>query len=320
MRRPRVRPSNRLFALGVFLALLGTATFFAASGGSPDKLSGRWTPGVYHLGNLVALEIPVPVQSTDFYLEGGLSEGRDWGKARIARILQVPPASFPGDLTLKVTVQVFDTGDVQLPPLDLQVHTAKGVNAYSITVPPVKITPLLPAGDQPQPAPAAPVSVPFPFPWVYVVAALAGMAALAVLLAVIVRRARRRSTRAAAKPSLKELDPDLWIRREVERLFRADIEPAMRYEALSTNLRDYLELTLQRPFLEWTSSEIGAACPSIPRLSGDTGDRLMGVFRLCDRVLFARYAPTTDDEREAMERTVEVLKTLSAPTQLEKAS
>ncbi len=315
MRRPHVRRAFRLFAF-TFLSAFFAAVCFAA----PGALEGRWTPGVYHLGNLVPLEIPLPVESPDFYLEGGLSEGHDWGKARIARVLQVAPSSYPGDLTLKVTVQVFDTGDVQLPPLSLQVHTAKGVDTYSISVPPVKITPLLPAGDQPQPAPAGPLAVPFPFPWVYVVAAIAGLAALAMLLALLVRRTRRRSTRSTVKPSLKELDPDLWIRREVERLFRSDLDPATRYEALSTSLRDYLESTFRRPFLEWTSAEIAAALPSIPGIPGDSGDRLMSVFRLCDRVLFARYAPTTDDEREAMAKTVEALNSLSAATQLEKAS
>ena len=315
MRRPRVRNDFRLIVLSFLLALVPALCFAA-----PAPLAVRWTPGVYHLGNLVPLEIPLPVRSPDFYLEGGLSEGHDWGKARISRVLQVPPSSYPGDLTLKVTVQVFDTGDVQLPPLSLQVHTANGVDTYSISVPPVKITPLLPAGDQPQPAPAGPLSVPFPFPWVYVVAALAGLAALVVLLALLVRRARRRRGGPAVKPSLKELDPDLWIRREVERLFRSDLDPPMRYEALSTSLRDYLESTFRRPFLEWTSSEIAAALPSMPRLSGDPGERLMSVFRLCDRVLFARYAPTAEDEREAMAKTVEALNSLSAATQLEKAS
>lgn len=315
MRRPPVLNAFRLLALSILFALAASVCFAARS-----PLKGRWTPGVYHLGNLVPLDIPLPVQSPDFYLEGGLSEGHDWGKARIARVLQVPPSSYPGDLTLKVTVQVFDTGDVQLPPLSLKVHTAEGVDTYSISVPPVKITPLLPAGDQPQPAPAGPLSVPFPFPWVYVVAATTGLAALVVLLALLVRRARRRSTRSAVKPSLKELDPDLWIRREVERLFRSDLEPAVRYEALSTNLRDYLEMTFHRPFLEWTASEIATALPSIPRLSGDSGDRLMGVLRLCDRVLFARYAPTAEEERDAMVKTVDALKSLTAATQLEKAS
>jgi hypothetical protein len=311
------RPRTIVFALGLLLCILaGTA----AAGASPTKIQGRWTPGVYHLGNLVPLEIAVPVRSSDFYLEGKISGGEDWGKARIARVLQAPPASYPGDLTLKVEVQVFDTGEVQLPPTELDVHTAKGVEAFSISVPPVMIAPLLPPGDQPQPDPAEPMTVPFPFPWIYLAGAAVALFLLGTIVFMLVRRATRRRGHVRVRPSLRELDPDLWIRREVERLFRAELEISRRYEALSTNVRTYLEIKFGLPFLEWTSSEIREGCMRVPELTGPPGDDLTRVLRLCDGVLFARYVPTQDDESDAMQAIVRVLEAVSAPARLEKAS
>jgi hypothetical protein len=311
------RPRTIAFTLGLLLCIAaGTAT----AGASPEKIQGRWTPGVYHLGNLVPLEIAVPVQSSDFYLEGKMNGGADWGKARIARVLQAPPASYPGNLTLKAEVQVFDTGEVQLPPTELDVHTAKGVKAFLILVPPITITPLLPPGDQPQPGPAEPMPVPFPFPWIYIAGAAAALFLLGAIVLMLVRRAKRRRGRITVKPGLKELDPDLWIRREVERLFRAELEISRRYEALSTNVRTYLEIKFERPFLEWTSSEIREGCMSIPKLTGLPSNDLTRVLRLCDGVLFARYVPTRDEESDAMQATIRVLEAVSAPAPLEEAS
>ena len=311
------RPRTIAFALALLLFIVaGTAT----AGASPEKIHGRWTPGVYHLGNLVPLEIAVPVRSSDFYLEGKISESADWGQARIARVFQAPPTAYPGNLTLKVEVQVFDTGEVQLPPTELDVHTAKGVESFSISVPPVSITPLLPPGDQPQPGAAEPVPVPFPFPWIYVAGAAAALFLLGTIFFVLVRRAKRRRSRVRVKPGLREIDPDLWIRREVERLFRAELEPSRRYEALSTNVRTYLEIRFKRPFLEWTLSEIRESCTSIPKLTGAPSDDLTRVLRLCDGVLFARYVPTPDDESDAMKAIIRVLEAVSAPSPLEEAS
>lgn len=318
MKTSLVRAAQRIVLPCLGLLLLFPA---AAAQKSPQaEIHGRWTPGVYHIGNLVPLEIPVPVQSSDFYLEGKVTEGAEWGEGRIARLLQVHPTAYPGTLTLKIEVQIFDTGAVQLPPTELQVHTATGVHAFTVLVPPVKITPLLPPGDQPQPAPAELISVPFPFPWLYVAAALAALLLVCLCLFTLIRRARRRRGQVKEKPGLRELDPDLWIRREVERLFRTELDPPRRYEALSTNVRTYLEIKFQRPFLEWTSAEIQEGCSVIQRLSGAPAGDLMSVFRLCDAVLFARYAPTRDDERRAMEAIVRVIETVSAPTPLEEAS
>ena len=164
------------------------------------------------------------------------------------------------------------------------------------------------------------MTVPFPFPWIYVAGAAVALFLLGTIVFMLVRRAKRRRGHVRVKPSLRELDPDLWIRREVERLFRAELEISRRYEALSTNVRTYLEIKFERPFLEWTSSEIREGCMSIPKLTGLPGDDLTRVLRLCDGVLFARYVPTRDDESDAMQAIVRVLEAVSAPARLEKAS
>lgn len=308
------------WARAVTAGLLLCAALGARTAPSLTPLQARWTAGVYHLGDRVPMQVLVPVQSDAFYLDGDLVEGADWGDARIARLVQRPPSSFPGSLTLEAEVQVFATGVVALPPLRLSVHTADKVQAYSIAAAPLSITPLLPPGNSPKPAPAAPLALPAPFPWAWLLLGL-GVAAAALLgLARWLRRRRERPSAPLAPPGLRETDPDRWVREECERLFRGAVPAPLRYGSLTVLLRDYLEIKSGLPFLEWTTSEVHAGCQRLPALSGAPTTDLMGVLSLCDWVLFARYIPTAEEEDEARQRAGRLIAALAQPSPAEKAS
>ncbi len=304
--------------IGCLWVLLWAALTHAAVP-APATLQGRWTPGVYNLGDRVSLQVQVPVRSEAFFLDGDLVAGADWGDGRIARLVQRPPASFPGTLVLEAQVQVFSVGQVALPPLRLSVHTADQVEAYSISVPPLSITPILPPGNPPRPPAAAPLPLPVPFPWAWLVLGL-GLVLLGLLgLARWLRARGRRPAAAPPAPSLRDTDPDRWAREECDRIFRGAVPAPARYGALTVLLRDYLEIKSGLPFLEWTTSEVHGGCHRLPALSGAPTTDLMGVLTLCDWVLFARYVPEPGEEKEARERSLRLISALAQPP-AEKAS
>lgn len=300
--------------------LLLTAAIAVWPAPSATPIQGRWTAGVYHLGDRVPLQVLVPVQSDAFFLDGDFVEGADWGDARIARLVQRPPSAFPGSLALEAEVQVFATGEVTLPRLRLSVHTADKVQAYSIAVAPLAIAPLLPPGNPPRPAPAAPLALPAPFPWPWLVLGLGLAAAALLVLLRWLRHGNERPAAALPPPGLRETDPDRWVREECERLFRGAVPAPLRYGALTVLLRDYIEIKSGLPFLEWTTTEVHRGCHRLPALSGAPTTDLMGVLALCDGVLFARYIPEAAEEDEAKERAGRLIAALAQPSPAEKAS
>jgi hypothetical protein len=304
------------------LAMAGAslAPFWAQTASAPKTVNARWAPGVYHLGNRIPLEVQVEVPAPAFYLQGGFAQGADWGSARVASLKQVLPASFPGLITLKAEVQVFATGQVALPPVDLSVNTAKGSEAFLIKAPPINITPLLPPGVQPPPPIAAPLKVPSPLPWGWwTLALLLTAAGIAALMRWAKRISLRRSS-VIPVASLKETDPDRWVRQEIDRIFSGGADPYVLFGALSERLREYLEIKLSLPFLEWTTSEVHDGCRGVDRLSGQPTTDLMGVLTLCDWAVFARYRPEASEIDDARVRSHRILDALAGPPSLEQAS
>ncbi len=240
------------------------------------SLSARVAPGVYHLGNVITLDIETPLNTPAFYLEGDLVAGADWGSARIAMVQAVPPSSFPGTLRIQAKIQVFATGTIHLPPLPLAVRTGDRKQAFKLTVPDFTVAALLPQGDQPEPPAAAPLPLPRPFPWGWIVLGVGLLAAAVFVILWLIRRKSQRPARAAAVPDLRATDPDRWIREELERLYRAPVEPHLRYGAISQRLRDYLEIKSGLPFLEWTTSEVQLGLREMTNLRSESPADLMG--------------------------------------------
>jgi len=315
----RLRPLAACTLVWAWAAVLGPLAA-APAAPAPVKVEGRWEPGVYHLGNLIPLVVQVPVPSQAFYLQGDLRDGFEWGGARIAQVRQTPPARFPGTLTVTAQVQVFAVGTVTLPPLSLSVHTADSAQVFLAAPPPISITALLPSGDQPQPPAAAPLPVPSSFPWTWVVAGALALALASWCARWLALRRRRSRLQPRVAPDLKATDPDRWVRQEVERILSGRVAHHERYAALSAVLREYLEIKLGLPFLEWTTSEVHRGARGAAALEGQPTTDLMGILALCDWVVFARYAPEAEEERETAERVNRLLHALSAPPAMEKAS
>ncbi len=279
----------------------------------PQPLTARVAPGVYHLGNLVPLEISAPLNTPAFYVEGDLTQGADWGSARISNVTAVTPQAFPGTLVLKVQIQVFATGTVHLPPLPLTIRTGDRKQAYLLTVPNLTIQALLPPGNQPEPPPAALLGLPRPVPWGWIVLGISLLLAAILGVLAYLKRRRHRPPAANEPPSLRNTDPDRWIREEVDRLFRSSMNPEERYGTLSQRLRDYLELKTGLPYLEWTTSEVQAGLRQMRHLSPERATDLMGILSLCDWVCFARYYPEAREESDTRERALRFTGAVAIP-------
>ena len=311
----RLRPPLHFLALAA--VALGAVTLPAAAArpkaAPPEKIISRVSPGVYHLGNRVPLEIEIPVSGAAFSLEGDLVAGSDWGpSARIAAVKALPPPSFPGKLTLKVEIQPFSTGNLVLPPLLASVRVSGQPRAFAVSIAPFAVAPLLPPGA-PEPPDAAPVELPRPIPWF-----LLGGGAVVVTVALVVfvwwlRARRAKPAPARAQPSMRDTDPDAWIRQEVERLFGAPLEPPTKYAFLSQRVRDYLKLKTGLPFLEWTTGEVRGGLARIEGLPSVAAQDLMGVLALCDWAVFARYAPAAAEERDARAKALSFLDAARTP-------
>jgi hypothetical protein len=292
-------------ALSALLTSLIPAMEAAALVAKP--LPARVAPGVYHLGSKIPLQIILPLDTAAYFLEGDFVEGAGWGPdARIASVKQSPPAAFPGSLVLDVEVQVFATGAVALPPLPLTLRTGGQPQYFKVSAPAMAITPLLPAGVQPEPPAAAVLALPRPLPWGWFLLAFAG-ALMTVAMGWRLFRRRRLTEIPTQAPGLRDTDPDRWILDEVNGLFLAPLQPEERYTKLSRRLRDYLEIKTGLPFLEWTTSEVQKGLARRDGLPSGTVTDLMGVLALCDWAAFARYRPERPEESEAKVRALRFL-------------
>lgn len=291
----------RPFAFLLLLLLAGGP----AQAGPPPV---RWkTAAPVGLGDPVVLETSLPAASPDFFVEGDLYPGAEWGEARVASLERTPPSSFPGEVRLLVTLQVFAVGKVQLPPARLVLHDEKGAHEASLSLPPLEVSSLLPPGGGPQPPPAPPLDVPRRFPvGTLVLALLAGLLLSAAVLW-IRRRLPKRPRGAVQPPSLRETDPHRWALSEVERLFAASLPADRRFEALSAVLRAFLAWRYGLPFPEWTLEEIRRETEGLSDLPGEARAAYLEVLSACALVLYARHLPSAGETAALKARSLEAV-------------
>jgi len=256
----------------------------------------RWkTAGPVHLGDPVVLEASLPTASPDFFVEGDLYPGADWGEARVAAVERTPPPSFPGEVRLSVTLQPFAVGSLVLPPARLVLHDEKGAHEALLSPPPLAVASLLPPGGGPQPPPAPPLAVPRRFPVAAVLLALLAGLLLAGVALWIRRRRARRPRRPLEAPSLRESDPPRWALSEVERLFASSLPADRRFEALSAVLRAFLGWRYGLPFPDWTLEEVRRATEVLPDLPEEARKAYLEVLSACALVLYARHLPSAEE-------------------------
>jgi hypothetical protein len=250
------------------------------------------------LGDRVCLTASVPIPEAQFFVTGTLAPGTFWGDTRVADSQQVPPKATPGNLTLRITVQAFVVGPARLTPVPITVNTSKGSVEYLLQPPPLEIAALLMEGDGPPP-PDPPIPYPRPFPWDLTLGVV-GIATLAVAVARwAVLKARRRRLEPPPVPKPRETDPETWIREEVERIFRTDAEPRVKYGMLSQKLREYLLIRTALPFPDWTTDECSRGAIRSSLLGEAERERLSRSLKLCDLAKFAKYKPPPPEQEKA---------------------
>ncbi len=290
--RLMIRTLASCFLAAAVLCIVQSAVLAQAPAAAPSAAC-SWTPGVYTLGQPVVLEISLPVDNPSFFLTGLPAAGEEWGPAILRSIKTSGPSSFPGDALVKAELQVFAVGDVTLPARLISVNTSSAAKTFSAAPPPVKIQRMLKEGAAPPP-PAGLLALPAPFPWNWVVLGALLLAAAVILSVWLIRRRKTRPTALPAPPRV--LDPDAWIRAEVERLLGSAGDATARYAALSKVLRDYLEIKTGLPFPDWTTYEAKRAAGDMPKFSGEPALAVGSFLSLCDQVKFAKYVPAKEEE------------------------
>ncbi len=286
----------------VLILLAPLAAWSQTPATAPSAACG-WAPGVYTLGQPVVLEISLPADGPSYFLTGLPAAGEEWGAARLRSVKTVEPSSYPGQIQVSAELQVFAVGDVTLPARFVSVNTASAVKTFTIAPPAIKIQRMLQEGAAPPP-PAGLLPLPAPFPWGWVIA---GVVLLFAALSLAIWLVRRRARPAALPPPPRILDPDAWIRGEVERLLSSAQDASARYAALSKVLREYLEIKTGLPFPDWTTSEARGAAFSLRRFEGEPSLALVWALSLCDQVKFAKYHPTPEEEAAIRPRIAAVI-------------
>lgn len=294
-----------------WLWILVPALYWALGAGAstPTQLQSQWEPGAHHLGDRVALTASIPIPEAKYFLTGTLAAGTFWGDTRVAAAEQAAPASIPGNLTLRIVVQAFVVGPARLTPLPITVNTSKGPVEYILQPPPLDISALLQEGEGPPPPdPPIPYPRPFPWPWIMGVTLLLALSAAAVRWAMV--RAKRRMAERPPPPKPQETDPERWIREEVDRIFRTDTEPRIKYGMISQRLREYLYHRTALPFPDWTTDECSRGASRAPLFGEPEKERLSNSLRACDLAKFARYRPTKQVEEKTRVEIQELLEGL----------
>lgn len=215
----------------------------------------------------------------------------------------------------RVTVVLFETGEITLPGPPIRVTDTDGGEQASIIVEPadpvtVFVSSLLPPGEElPEakpPTPPQPLGVGNAFLWTSGVLGLLSLVLLGLLL-------RRRLTKAAVTSA--DVDPLTGLVRALESL-RTLPDPEDAIAAISLYFRRFLGNTLAFPAAESTTSEIRGRLRGF-ELPQPLATRTENLLRHCDGVKYARQVVSPEDVGrdigEATAIATETIEALSPP-------
>ena len=314
-RRGKGQFTSGMCWIACFLALAAASLLHIAATTTPEdstpRVTCRWVKGTGSLGDRLSLAVEIGVEKPDYYLSDELAPGIEWGPAYVSDVKALAPASIPGLLRLDVSLQVFDTGRITLPPLRVSLNSGGERAGIEIRPPPLDILPLLQEGQAAPPA-AAPFAYPEPFPWVPALFGISLAAAAAVWLWRLSRRRNLLAHAPAAVQKPQERDPDAWIREEVERILRSDMDSRTRYGVLSQRLREYFQIKTSHPFSDWTTLEIRTKTGTLELFSEEVREMLLRTLALCDMAKFAKYEPKKSERDSAAETLRKMLSTYTS--------
>lgn len=255
--------------------------------------------GPFHVGDPISIRMSAPVG--DGGMDAFPASGDTWGDAEI---LDVGPlettASESGKAHAErtVTITFFESGDFTLPAPSVGPESAAAENSSEAPEPgglSIRVESVLPASEELPPAkPSAPpreLGWGTAFTWTVVALALAGLAALFVLL--------RQRAAVAGADGRHPTDPLADLVLEIRALFGED-DPDRLFTSLSLSVRHFLGRLLSFPAPESTTSEIRRRLATA-NLSPSTTVRTERLLRRCDGVKFARETVSPAAGREALE-------------------
>jgi hypothetical protein len=255
--------------------------------------------GPFHVGDPISIRMSAPVG--DDGLASFPSPGDTWGDAEILEVGPVETTvSESGDThsARTVTVTFFESGEFTLPAPSLGSDSPAAENGgeqSETSALSIRVDSVLPESEELPPAkPSTPpreLGWGTSFTWTAIALALAGLAALFVVL--------RQRAAIAEGDGRKPTDPLEDLLREIQALLREN-DPDRLFTALSLSVRHFLGRLLAFPAPESTTTEIRRRLATA-ELAPSTTTRMEKLLRRCDGVKFARETVSTAARREALE-------------------
>jgi hypothetical protein len=221
------------------------------------------------------------------------------------------PAGDRQVFTWKATLAAFETGDLEVPEIEVTYASAGGRETVRTPKVGVHVASVLKPSDR-DGAEAEladlkpPASIPADYrPLLVALAALAGLLLLALLVWWLHRRyASRFAAVPAPEDPFRRLPPHVWAYAELKALLERRIEddgdPAAFFAELTRILKRYLGGRYRTDLMESTTEEVLPALEdvSVPR---EPARGARALLEAADRVKFARERPRPGARREAVE-------------------
>lgn len=259
-------------------------------------VTARAEPTVVTVGDRVRVEIDVALPPGAAPAAPTAPAGfRRWGKAEVLATGDAQRLTGDPDAPryrLHLVLAAFEPGEVELPPMPLQLAPPEGAHAGAEGRPEVVLTPaglaftvrsVLPEEGSPTPQPPAaprPLAAGAAFWWSTAALALAAALAAGALLW------RGGAVAAGTAATMPPVAPLVGLLRELESL-RAESSAERLHTRLSAALRRFLASLLGIAAVERTTSEIDRELRRGP-LAPETRRGLVDLLRRCDEVKFAR--------------------------------
>lgn len=278
------------------------------------------------------LQVTVP----EGYAADRPDPGQELGKFRVSGTSWEGPVAAGGKsrFTLKLVLAAFETGTLEIPPIEIKVRGGGSESLLSSSTVKVEIRSVLggsapPAGGKPDLADLKPpASMPADYRPVFValgiLAALLAAAAAAWWIHRLV--APKLAAVKAPEDPFRRLPPHVWAYAELQRLLEGRLadegDVGQFFNDLSRILKLYLGGRYRLSLLEQTTGEL----PALLKETGTPQDAMRSVRSLlerCDGVKFARELPDVARCRESVEeayRIVDATRPLEEPKPAEKGA
>ena len=271
--------------MSLALMLFAASAAVAPAGVTPPTVDVSVSPREISIGDVFTAQLTVRMPATELVGPPLFPDwGSEWGPAEVRSVGLIEPLpEEDGQAIYRQTLSlaVFETGEIELPPVTLEAPAPEGIREVVTAPTAFEVRSVLPADvENPEPKPPAPplhLKIGRKFWWT--VGVLAALCALGVALLL-----RRRILAEALGSSM--VDP-LTTFEQALLWLQSEKDPEVLFTGLSLALRRYLGGSLLRPTAESTTTEIRALLrdAGLPRPLVIRIDKLL---RRCDQVKFAR--------------------------------